>query len=717
MEKPYDFRQALLRTHKPNILCKDYKPDPGMLCIDDHFRIVIPENCDEVILTAANDLQDYLFTSLGCSIALCRAENLHTITGKFILVATAEQLGAGIAGKQIPASYEITVTEQGVTVCGIDSRGCAQGCYMLEDRMNSILAPYLVPGSTYHYPAFSPRMTHSGYGLDQYPDAHLSAIAHAGMDAILVFIKGVDLTPTGYLDFNDLIRRAAKYGLDVYAYSKLESAVHPDDVNAFSYYNSTYGNIFKHCPGFKGVVLVGESVEFPSKDPRVSPLRYYNNTVDGLPYGKPTAGWFPCVDYPKWLQMLQRVIYPHNPNADIVLWTYNWGKCEEADRLALIDHLPAGISLMATFEMFQSKEMDGFRSHAVDYTISFPDAGPYFLSEAKRAKERGIRLYTQANSAGMTWDYGVIPYDPFPELWARRYASMLEAREKYGLCGIMETHHYGFWPSFISKIEKCMFTHPFSSGTDTIRAVASELYGTECLEAALSAWHLLSQAHEYYPCGNEDQYGPFRIGPAYPFLLEETVQIPTVPHAIHGGNKITYPNYAYSQAVRNTDSFTLNVGFRHCRLNGELRSLSTMLQLQHTGRMKLEGIAEHLTGIRKADCLQLCNMIRFMEHTVTTVIHAKQWAKYRWEFFTTTEPQALRDWVDSMIVLAKEEIQNAQQTIPIVESDSRLGWEPSMEYIGDAQHIRWKIRQVTQVIENELEHYYDVIAQMEKNNF
>ena len=577
--------------------------------------------------------------------------------------------------------------------------------------MNRFRAPYLKPGKTCYAPAFSPRMVHSGYGQEQYPDQHLSAIAHAGMDAILVFVKDIDLTQVGYLDFNNLIRQAAKYGLDVYVYSKIASDMHPDAPGAFDYYNGTYGKLFAHCPGFKGVVLVGESVEFPSKDPRVSPFKYYNNTVDGLPTGKVTAGWFPCYDYPLWLEMLQRVIYPHRPDADIVLWSYNWGRCDEAERLALIDALPKGITLMATFEMFQVKQMEDFRVKAVDYTISFPEPGPYFLSEAKRAKERGIRLYTQANSAGLTWDYGVIPYDPFPMHWIRRYEAMRSAKEEFGLCGVMESHHYGFWPSFISKIEKIMFTQPFVSGEDALKAIAEELYGPENLEDALRVWQLLSQAHEYYPSTNEDQYGPFRIGPAYPFLLDAQVQIPTVPHAIHGGNKITYPDYTFSGGKCGYDiqPTVLAVGFRQVRIDAEIRSLEKMRSLLQQARALLETVCLRLSGIQKADCLRLCNMLHFMENTATTCIHAKQWAKLRWQFYSTTDPQDLCQWVHNMDALAKAEIQNAKNTIPLVEADSRLGWEPSMEYIGDARHIMWKIKQLTQVVELELPVYMQVI--------
>ena len=709
MEKNYAFRQELLQWHRPNLRNANVLPNASMLCIDDNFSIVIPSNSGEVLYTAARDLQDYLLTAMNCSVALRRADTLSDLPKNSIVIATAAQLQTTWKYDTVPASYEITAADTSVTVCGCDERGCAQGCYRLEDQMNAIHAPYLTRGNTHFAPAFSPRMVHSGYGQEQYPEQHLSAIAHAGMDAILVFVKDVDLTQVGYLDFNNLIRQAAKYGIDVYVYSKIESNMHPEDAGAFDHYNATYGKLFEQCPGFKGVVLVGESVEFPSKDPRVSPFKYYNNTIDGLPTGKSSPGWFPCIDYPQWLEMLQRVIYPHKPDADIVLWTYNWGKEAEEDRLALIDRLPKGITLMATFEMFNVRKMDGFQSRAADYTISFPQAGPYFLSEAKRAKERGIRLYTQANSAGLTWDYGVIPYDPFPEKWVERYRSMLEAKEKYGLCGVMESHHYGFWPSFISKIEKIMFTCQNCSGEEALAAVADELYGKENRAEALHAWHVLSEAHSYYPCTNEDQYGPFHVGPAYPFVLEKQVKIPTVPHAIHGGNIITCTDYANSEAATYTGLGTLKIGFRHLRIDGEIRSLEKMRTLQQQARTELEAIADRLTGVQKDDCLRLCNMIKFMENTALTAVHAKQWAKHRWQFHTLYDANALRKWTTEMIAIANAEIENAQNTIPLVEADSRLGWEPSMEYIGDARHLRWKIKQTTQVIENELNLYLRII--------
>src|SRR4029079_14793393 len=86
-------------------------------------------------------------------------------------------------------------TPERVVICGCDERGAGQGAYYLEDVMNLRAGPFLRPQDVTRAPLFGPRMTHSGWALAEFPDAHLNAIAHAGMDAILVFVPGVDRTP------------------------------------------------------------------------------------------------------------------------------------------------------------------------------------------------------------------------------------------------------------------------------------------------------------------------------------------------------------------------------------------------------------------------------------------------------------------------------------------------------------------------------------------
>ena len=60
-----------------------------------------------------------------------------------------------------------------------------------------------------------------------------------------------------------------------------------------------------------------------------------------------------------------------------------------------------------------------------------------------------------------------------------------------------------------------------------------------------------------------------------------------------------------------------------------------------------------------------------------------------------------------MLTICRSEVENAENTIPIVEFDSRLGFEPSMEYMTDKAHIEWKLNLIKDVIDRELPSYYE----------
>jgi len=218
----------------------------------------------------------------------------------------------------------------------------------------------------------------------------------------------------------------------------------------------------------------------------------------------------------------------------------------------------------------------------------------------------------------------------------------------------------------------------------------------------MEAWEKISLAIQYYTPTNEDQYGPCRIGPAYPLVFRNDVQIPTVPYAHHGGNKICFPDYACDAAFKILYYGEMQIPMIQQRIPGEIRCTEIMRGLLEEGRKILESVSDQLTGYRLAENLRLINLIKFMEHTAVTVIHVKQWYLCNRKVRSEQDSEKLVKLLEEMIEIGRKEIENAQQTIPIVEADSRLGWEPSMEYIGDAAHIRWKIRQVTQVIEKEL---------------
>lgn len=690
-ETNFEFRRSLNEIHRRD--CRDFGviPETGEVEIENGWQIEIRPDAGEVLLQASRDLQDYFFTSMNVSVLLVRRPAdtpLSSTPPRTIRLLVKDELPELGESLSVARSYRIVCTESSVVVCGNDERGVGQGCYYLEDIMNLRQAPLLSREDILREPVFSPRMVHSGWGIDQFPDPHLNAIAHDGMDAILVFAKGVNMTTTGYLDFNDVIDRAARFGLDVYLYSYLTSELHPDDPAAPAYYESTYGSLLEACPRAKGIIFVGESCEFPSKDPRTTGRLRLDPPPDGKPDSRPSPGWWPCTDYPRWLDLLKKVMRRHNPDLDIVFWTYNWGWAPEAERLALIEALPLDITLMATFEMFEEIEKNGITTRCVDYTVSFDGPGGYFSSEARAAHERGLRLYTMSNTAGMSWDFGTVPYEPVPFQWARRHAGLLDAHEKWGLTGLMESHHYGFWPSStVSELAKWAYWTPRVPAGEILDRMAVRDFGPAGGPLAVQAWEAWSDAIRDYVPTNEDQYGPFRVGPSYPLLFEKEYEpFPSAPYA-HFGNAILTTHYK----PHRPDDVAAEIELLERMRSRWMEGIEFMKQAAVLAPEKNLPAALRTLGIGE-----------FISNSVLTTIHVKKWWQLkRWALDESDAEKRIAIF-DELILLGEAEIANAEVTIPLVEADSRLGWEASMEYMTDRVHLEWKIAQVRRVLDEEI---------------
>lgn len=711
-ERNYQFRERLNTVHLPDRRDPDRKPGADQTLIDDAWRIVVAPDASDVVLQAARDFQDYLFVSMRVSLPLIRRRPTEALgdAAPGLVLGTCRELPAAVAPPDGSRGYRIQTGATRILLCGADDPGVAQGCYYLEDLMNLAEAPLLTVGETIRRPLFAPRMVHSGWGMDRFPDPHLNAMAHAGLDAVLVYAKGVDQTSHGHLDFNDLVKRAGRYGIDVYFYSTLKSLKHPEEPDAADFYDRTYGALFKACPGARGIILVGESCEFPSKDPHTTQRLRLQPAPDGLPDTKPSPGWWPCFDFPDWLNVVKTAIRRYRADADIVFWTYNWGWAPEPDRLALIQALPTDITLQATFEMHERIPRDGITHRTCDYTISFAGPGRYFASEAAEAARRGLRLYTMANTAGQTWDFGVTPYVPVPQQWARRHAALRRANRDWGLNGLMESHHFGFFPSCISELAKWAFWEPVQDAGTLIDRMAQRDFGPAGAPHARKAWETWSEAfRDHYPCTNEDQYGPFRVGPAYPLVFHPNLsmtfasnnaQLPEAPFAYYG-SRIVFTDY------KPFDHTGQTAGMR--RTEREQAMLKRLLDRWEQGLDAMTLAVEATPARKRAAAERMLALGRFIRHTLITVLHVKQWYRLNMALLNTTETDAMHRILDELETVGRHEIANAEATLPVVQADSRLGWEPSMEYMCDADHLQWKIRQVKRVIDEDLPRYRQTV--------
>jgi hypothetical protein len=699
-EQAYEFRKNLNYVHQKDRRDFSIKAAGNELAVENGWEILIDSTASELVETTAKDLQDYFFVSMNVSVMLKKVANVAECMEQknSIIMMSAEKFSEA-------KSYCLKVNENNIIICGSNERGMAQGSYYIEDLMNFKEAPILKQGEIERKSLFLPRMTHSGWGMDEFPDAHLNAIAHAGMDAILVFAEGPDMTTAGHLDFNDLIDRAAKYGIDLYLYSYLKSLKHPSEKDAAEHYDSTYGKLFEACPRAKGVILVGESCEFPSKDVVNTTGQPWDTPNEGIRPVKSSPGWWPCFDYPEWLEMIKATIRKYSPEAEIVFWTYNWGNTPEKDRLALINSLPEDITLQVTFEMFEQRKVENAVNSVMDYSITFPGPGKYFSSEAIAASKKNIRLYAMANTGGMTWDFGAVPYIPTPQQWTKRHDAVLKAHDDWGLCGLMESHHYGFCPSIVSELAKWRYWSPDSDALEILKKIAVRDFGKAGAKHAVEAWQFWSDAMKDVPVANEDQYGPLRIGASYPFIFHpditrtfgsQVIDMPSVEHAHFGGEIVKTFYHPFENEQQSPGAIRFPI---------EIRALEKVMSKWQNGIDELEKALETTPENKQREAQKMLGLGKFIFTVLTTTLHCKQWWILNQKLISESNVKTALSLVDEIESLLKSEIVNAEQTIPLVEADSRLGWEPSMEYMTDCKHLEWKIKHSKQVIECDLKTY------------
>ncbi len=710
----YSFRNRDLLDYKP-LSPTENKIEGASCTIDNSWEIVIPKTDSRLVKYFSRDLVRFLSESFDIFVRVRKAESiaeeLSNPAKKIILVSEADGVDYSY-GSQMEGAFYIDVKSESVVITGKSERGTAKGVYYMEDNMRLLGTPCIKQESAEHAPLFAPRMTHSGIELDTYSDNYLEACAHAGMDAIIVF-SGHDDTNLhgfddpdgmwqdaciGYCDFNNLVWRAEGYGLDVYIYSHIKCDVHPEDEGAEEYYENSFGTFFKNHPGIKGIIFVGETFEFPSKDERTTGIRCRFRPKGDT---RPSPGWFPCKDYPALLKRVQDTIYKYNKNVDIVFWSYNWLYTPKEDRLKLIENIPKDITLHVTFEMGDVHfDENGTKYLVADYSVCFPGPSRVFLDEAEKAKELGIKLYSMANTGGKTWDVGPVPYLPCPQQWQKRYEGLRDCNKKYNLSGLMECHDYGWVPSFLTLFTKNSFTTNTMSDDEMLEAIAKRDYGKE-YKKAIDAWNYFSEGMSLIIAAGNDQYGPYRCGPTYPLLFDQTreeLDIPTVGWARHKSGTIWFP--VYRETVWNNPKLPI---MRYNRLG-------KTIELFEKGLALLEEAGKNLGAEYGSEISRQIAVVRFMYYTYITTSNAIMWQIAKKLLVAIKENEEHEDMdilfeaigvkektTDALVKFMKDiasaETENTLLAVKCWEEDSIIGFEASEEYVFDNEFAEWKINE------------------------
>ena len=73
------------------------------------------------------------------------------------------------------------------------------------------------------------------------------------------------------------------------------------------------------------------------------------------------------------------------------------------------------------------------------------------------------------------------------------------------------------------------------------------------------------------------------------------------------------------------------------------------------------------------------------------MVHVKRWWLLNKKLEIESDSARANVLLDEMLELIEAETANVKAAIPLTEADSRLGWEPSMDYVGGAWHLNWKL--------------------------
>ncbi len=696
MEKPFEFEKLLEQVHKPNRVNPEVLATLEGTRITKEWKIICEEGADIVLQNAAADLQDYFGVSMNLPLVLI---NGTESTPKSIYLGVDSNLGE--------RDFRMQVCDDRIVIKGCNCRFAAQGSFCLEDELNLNEAPVIAPCDVTRHMRFSFRTIANGNGRTPVSDANLNMLAHAGFTTIEV---GCSVDPIKAAEINALIERAARYGMDAYCCPHYHNEMHPDDEGAFAYYDAYYGRIAELSPGIKGYMFVGEACEFPSKDERTTGKPWQESLNDE----KSSPGWFPCRDYPQFVSLLRDVIRSHTPDADIIFWTYNWGYEEQSLREALVRSVPTDIIMMATFEVDDEiKIAPEIVEFTTDYTLW--QIGPSFCytTESAVVRERGMKMYSMTNTGGNTWDIGGVPYLPAPQRWIQRWRAVTDAHETLKMDGVRESHNYGFWPSFLPEMAKWAFMTPDVNLNELLNRIVIRDFGKENLEPVLRAFEMFSEGMSHCVSTNEDQYGPARVGPAYPLFFERWELIPPCPQTGKECNFEAFPVYTY-----NLD--------RSKKLLYEIDEYVAMARAFDAGCTILSAVIDKMEGPKKNAAMHILQVAQYIRNNAKTVYNVKRWhyLKGQLGIYVDADPtwvggrknmpdaeKAVKPLVPvedklpvvlELLEIIKDEIENAKDTIPIVEANSRLGFNQEYGYSSDTTHLLWKIEMAERTIVEEL---------------
>jgi len=691
------------------------------------WKLVWDQHSGVVLQNAVHDFQDYLKTSMGVQVEVEGRDTLDGWQGltQCIVAGTREQLPGCGAALTAPKDYEIIATPERVTVCGYDERGAMFGLYNLEARMNLREAPFLPANlSTVRHSVYDMRMIESWMGWMEWPDALLSHLVHDGFDGIFASCyanpNGDRTTAETSTEFyarllylvrrqdpaqmRDLVNRAARYGIKVYVPIIYQSLGTPESEAGL---RKLVRDILAEFPDIHGYILLTEG--------------FWYKQWGGL-HGageEHVKDW--AQNWARAVALVTEECHRVNPAIEILPWEYNIDFRPQNVEMKryFIQQLPADTTPLLTWENGKSFELDGMKGHLRDYSLN--QVGPAEVTEAQvaEARKRSMKVYSKADTFA-AWQFGTIPYLPFPYQWYERY----KALEKYGVNGTLESHSSGYTPNLMTELRAWTCWSDAPPFEELLGAVAARGFGSGQKDMVLEAWDQFSQAIRLVPDTGPNMGTNNAIGNPL-FFQEPPLRTTTFTHSWTDHNKWMgyfgaqvnpYWPFTVSRMVFYPD-FTNGVNMAEfyarsatgVEAGRETKVLPVFLKYLRQASERME------EGLKLYRAAALASPESKRRQAVREVVVAEQLQRMMQSDYAVLEFEDLRlqqaaeqesqkanAILDRMETIVREEIARTESSLLAATRDSRLGFQFEQDYVYTPYSLGEKLESLHETLEQQL---------------
>lgn len=699
---------------------------------------------DALVQVAADHLRQFVTRSVGGELSCCGADNriildvdaaLDPNPETHRLRVTPDQVevvGAGPAGVlQGVFRLENLMRERGGPFL---PRGEETRRPLFRHRIHrSPLSPFYVEeltgerGDPFNAEFFSPGMAYPAYTEEDagpqtfYHDHLLMRLAEHGFNGI--WIRGsfrhyarCSVFPEFGRDsdrilsrLQDLARRAGRYGIKVFLYLNEPLGIaendeffvhHPQCRGSASifkpminlctstpevktYLRESAQDIFTRVPEVAGFVMITAS-EYPSHCWCRSGISIDNpqeriGEVASCPRCRERT---PQEVVGEIFSLIQQGATAAKPDAEIIAWNWSWSMWEPDPQPGVLAALPEGVIVMGDYERGEPTQALGFEYLNDEYNLKVIGPSQRFRGVADFLRERGRPVYARIQ-IGTTHENPDIPYLPVLPNIARKYQTLQETR----VAGMMTCWNFGNMPSLATEVAGEFTWGPQARVREGLLRVARRNFGPEVAEEVVTAWEILSTAHDDFPGSIPVMYhGPVSRGPAFLFIFDRI-------------NK-SFPNsWLLDRDIRG-DLLDWAVPFGPEKVmecyRSEVAKAAPAVEM-------LERAVERSSGEDRRRLQRELGVVKFHLVQLTSAANVVDFLLTRNAYHEATDPTEKSRLLDRVEDICRQEMENAARALPLLEADPRLGWHgEAYGYMISRPLVEEKLAQLRELLDARL---------------